>query len=286
MGLEGHIKKALARGATGRRATPAFWKKALAGLLLCLPTGSALAGAWTLPAGETKAIVTTSLAYADSQFGPDGRRQPRRDFRKIETTLYVEFGIADQLTFLGEVAHANEKITDHGFSSSNSGPARVETGARLRLGEIDDTLVSLQAIVALHTEQQSNDPFASKSGDLDYEIALATGAPFTLLGVEGFSTSLTAYRYRPGGRADEVSVDATIGLKPADGWMILFQSLNFISVGREALPGIRTRSHKAKLSIIRQVHKNLSIELGAFKTLTGENMIEETAGLLGFWYHF
>lgn len=246
----------------------------------------ASAGAWTLAPGETKIIVTTTLSKADEEFGPDGTLVSLSEFRKVETSLFVEFGIADEITLIGAAAYRNERITDVGVSRSQSGPTHLDLGARVRLGKIDDTIISLQSLISRHTASEGEDPFGSQSGDLDYEIGLITGQPFDLFGLKGFTDSETAYRYRPGGRADEVKVNVTLGFQPDDTWMVLVQSFNFTSIGPEALIGKRTRSHKLKLSLVRRVHENLSVELGAFKTIAGENIVEETAGLLAFWYNF
>lgn len=249
------------------------------------PIGDAFAGAWTLPQGDAKTIVAATYSQASRDFGPSGRREPRSDFRKTEISAYGEFGIADEVTLTFSGAYRSERVTDVGFSQSRVGPTRINAGARIRLGTIDETVFSIQPLIEVHAASQTDDTFGSRAGDVDYEVRLLVGEPFQFLGIDGFVDSQLGYRTRPNGRADQADIDITWGLKPTPDWMVLFQSFNFVSVGPEAGPGDRIRSHKLSLSLVRRVDDKLSVGATAFSAVAGENIVAETGGGLSVWLH-
>jgi hypothetical protein len=79
-----------------------FWRIAfvLAGALLS-PALPAFAGAWTEPAGQGQIIETLFgwLGEGPSSGAPSASRES-----KVGAQTYLEYGLADRLTFVGQLA--------------------------------------------------------------------------------------------------------------------------------------------------------------------------------------
>lgn len=249
---------------------------------------AAFAGAWPKPPGETELIVTASHVLAHREFNATGNAVSRPRFRKIELEAYLEHGLTEDLTLVGKLARSSEQTKVFNLTFTDTQFRRLELGARYFVYEWEsqETLYSVEPIIGLHLATESNDPVASRSGDVDFELAVTIGRPFSLFGWQGFSDTRTAYRYRPGNRPAEVRADVTLGVRPVEDWLVMLKSANHQSFGTSIPRGGHTRHARMDLSVVHQVVPELSIEVGAFRSLHGVNTLKETGLKLGFWYHF
>ena len=67
--------------------------------LMAYPTAS-FAGAWTLDAGQSIAIVTGTLTQSDKAFDGSGNTQPIARYSKNELQALFEFGATNWLTLM------------------------------------------------------------------------------------------------------------------------------------------------------------------------------------------
>jgi hypothetical protein len=246
----------------------------------------AIAGAWPQAEGDTLAIISLSHSLAHRQFDPQGNAVSRGRFRKIETQLYVEHGLTERVTLLGQVARSTEQTEVLGLHFTQSDFRRVEAGARVFLFEWEETLYSIDALASLHTAFEGDDPAASNSGDLDFEFGLTTGGATTLFGWEAFSESRVAYRYRPGIRPAEARADISMGVRFTDDWLLMMKSSTQNSVGKTPSPLGHYLWSKGELSVVHTLETGFAIETAAFRTFLGRNALKETGLKVAFWYQF
>lgn len=218
---------------------------ALGCALAALP-GTALAGAWTQPQGDTLVIVKALHSdgrgwFDDSHhrttFGDgqqfDGNGRSRQD----QLNVYVEHGLTDKLSFIG-----NFYFTDVGFSNyggdgrtrtSTTGFADQEIGLRYALPSAPDDVwrSSVQALVSIPAYGRSktfhpNNPDANSDpalglGDYGLELRYSRGRGYTLGGRNGYVDLGGAVRLRGSAASDEVRVDASTGLSLTTSWLLL-----------------------------------------------------------------
>ncbi|MDV2449598.1 hypothetical protein [Xanthomonas hortorum] len=214
---------------------------ALGCALAALP-GTALAGAWTQPQGDTlvivKALHSDGTGWFDDShhrgdFGNNGRS------RQDQLNVYVEHGLSDKLSFIG-----NFYFTEVGFNNDepvNGAPGRArrsttgfadqEIGLRYALpGAADDVWrSSVQALVSIpaygrsktyHPNNPGRDP-ALGLGDYGLELRYSRGRGYTLGGRNGYVDLGGAVRLRGSAASDEVRVDASTGLSLTPSWLLL-----------------------------------------------------------------
>ena len=255
-------------------------------ILFCLADNPAFAGAWPQPPGSTLAIVSATHSLAHRQYDVTGNAISRGRFRKIEAQLYVEHGLTDYLTLIGQVARSTDQTEAFDRQFTQGAFRRVELGARAHLFTWEETLYSVDAIVAMHTAFEGDDPAASHSGDLDYEFGLTTGSPTTILGFEAFSESRVAYRHRPGIRPSEARADITLGIYLEEDWLVMIKSNTQNSLGKTPSPLGHFWSSKGELSIVHRLQPGFNIETATFRTFLGRNTLKETGLKIAFWYQF
>jgi len=255
-------------------------------ILCCLTNNTVLAGAWPQPSGATQAIVSVTHSLAHRQYDPTGNAVSRGRFRKIEAQLYVEHGLTDYLTLIGQIARSTDQTEAFDRHFTDGAFRRVELGARAYLFTWEDTLYSVDALAAMHTAFEGDDPAASRSGEMDYEFGMTTGAPTTLFGFEAFSESRVAYRHRPGIRPAEARADITLGVRFEEDWLVMIKSNTQNSLGKTPSPLGHYWSSKGELSVVHTLQPGFSIEAAAFRTFLGRNTLKETGLKIAFWYQF
>ncbi|UNE62160.1 hypothetical protein [Xanthomonas oryzae] len=214
---------------------------ALSCLLVALP-GTALAGAWTQPQGDTLVIVKAlhsdgtgwfDDAHHRGAFGNNGRS------RQDQLNVYLEHGVTDNLTAIGnfyftEVGFNNDEPVDGvpgRARRSTTGFADQEIGLRYALPSASDDVwrSSVQALVSIpaygrsktyHPNNPSPDP-ALGLGDYGLELRYSRGRGYTLGNHNGYVDLGGAVRLRGSAASDEVRVDASTGLSLAPSWLLL-----------------------------------------------------------------
>lgn len=270
----------------GEFAQKLFFGCAGSCLFIVLAAESVLAGAWPQPKGETEVIVSVTHALAHRTFDQTGNAVSRGRFKKIETQIYVEHGLTEWLTLVGEAARSTDKSEAFGREFTDTQFRRLELGARAYLFTWEETLYSVDAMAILNASSGGDDPAASQSGDMDYEVAVSTGSPIMFMGLFGFSAQRFAYRHRPGIRPSVTSADATLGLNWGPDWITMLKSSNEYSIGRTPSPHGHYWSSKAEFSIVHRLEPGFAIEGSTFRTFVGRNVLKETGVKVGFWYEF
>lgn len=248
---------------------------ALAALLL--PLSPAVAGAWPKAAGETQVIVKYERAEADENFDADGDAIGRLLDRVEENaTLYVERGLTDRLTLQ---AKAGFTKGDDGLSDYE-GRGPIELGLRAGLWRSDAAVVSLYAGATFAGEGLNAQYAPPGAGDIDFEGRLLAGRSGTLGGVPVFGEIQAGGVVRQG-LPDEARFDATFGLQPPGGWMVLAQSY----YGRAFADGADPQWLKLEGSVVKRFGA-VGLQAGWRETVAGRQVPRDGGPIVGLWLDF
>lgn len=261
-----------------------------------LPT-SVYAGAWTLEPYTGQLIVTTVYYHANDQFT---RSSNRRDlpndgeFRKFEINPYLEYGLLDNLTLVGDFFLRYLDSSDRSGSDTNFGFADPEIGLRYRLSPPDWTTVwSVQGLVKLPVSSSSDTPALSNE-QTDLEARLLVGRGFSLWSGSAFWNVELAYRYRNGGPADEIRLDGTFGYYPAPKWLLMAQFFgiqglrNATSTSSGSNPTIQPDYdlYKGQVSLVYELTPAVRVQIGYARDLYGRNTGAGNAVVAAVWFKF
>lgn len=251
-------------------------------LALCLglvgaPAGSAHAGAWTLERGTGFAILDVARLGADRRLEADRRSAPAPDFGKAEGRVLVEYGLTDAVTL--RMRGAFETWRQDGASPSSwRGIAVGEAGARAKVFEGGRFVGSLEGSLRL-VEPQAD-------AAAEFEMRALGGASFELLDRPAFIDAQLGYRFRPDAETDEMLVDLTVGIRPADRTLLLLQSFSTVATtptedGRPAYD-----HHKLQGSAVFDVTRRWSLQVGGGRTIAGSNALRERSAFASVWLRF
>lgn len=197
-------------------------------------SGSGLAGAWAQEPGRGLAILqyyfyTTDTGFTDGwhsrRFGNGGR------FTKNELNLYLEYGLIDRLTLIGNFfldSVVNESDTTR---EANFGPADQEVGLRYQF--VDRVPQSLQLTVKIPGPYYIDDVPALGNGQTDVELAYYIGTSFKVFDLYGFIDAGVGYRLRTGPPADEFRWYFNAGFPLHPKVDLIFESQGIHGLGNE-----------------------------------------------------
>lgn len=246
----------------------------------------AMAGAWTMPAGEGQIISTFDISQADSFFSDSSVSDV--NFSKQEQRIYYEHGITDKITLVLNGAHQQLN-----FQSSESA-----------LNFTDFTDIELGASFQLHRDEQSALAFQGS-------YIIGGGPPRSIIDLDGpedgaiiralygrnhsFSSKTSGFfdlqpalRFREGDGLIGWDSDVTFGVKHGDRFMVLAQVFHSDRRGEEAL-GFSVPSSsrtQGKFSLVYRYKGNNRVQLGYQRTVLGSNILRENTFSIGSWWRY
>lgn len=214
----------------------------LVSLILLFSAGAAVAGAWPRERGETFLSFGQSVSS-----GTPALLAPDLSFRSY-TSVYAEYGLTERVTlgFDGAYGWGPEADLWTGLAFARWPIARSSSGDRFAVD------------LGLGRRVDSED-----GGDTRARLGLAWGRGFEIGWGQGWmGVESSAERLIP---ANDTlyKADFTIGLKPGDDWMLIFQVQS--GLYPEADPLVRVAP-----SVVRRLGEHMHAQLGADTTVTGE----------------
>lgn len=261
------------------------WTALLVSVIWGMVASDATAGGWPQTQGHWQVIVATTSTHAKARYGISGNKQSASSYRKWEVAPYVEYGLSQKLTLISEMAWASDDTNYRGDHFKSQGMSRLKLGARLCLGEWQDSIFSLQPLVTVHGTTSGDNPSSPQSGDVDGEMAIVMARSAPVLGIEAFSVQEVGYTKSGGMAPDLMRADVTLGLKPYRGTMLLIKSMNTTALSVNASGGLY-QSTKLGLSLVQNIAANIALEAGYETVITGRETLNEKTWRVGLWLQF
>jgi hypothetical protein len=247
--------------------------------LLLVPSLS-VAGAWPQESGRGQVIIKLEPSTADKGFDGDGNTASIGKWDTRNVSVYSDYGLTDRITVYAKADYQDFK-TD---STSYSGLGSVEIGGRVTVAKTDTAILAVGAGVEGLGKGRRSDFDQATSKGTDAELRAYGGKSFKIAGKDAFLDVQVAKRWREK-EADQVRVDATVGIKPDPKWMVMAQ-VYAGQTDKEAWG--RAKWTNAELSVVRHLgdKQDISVQLGARQTLSGENVPQVKALSLSIWKRF
>jgi protein XagA len=266
------------------RQTMSSWSSGL--LVLVGSTLPCLAGAWLQPEGRTQIIFSNASAQAHQRFSRQTPAMTTERFSKQETGISAERGLSESVALLANVRMQHVALTSL-LDERHSIDGSAAVGLKTKLWSRDGWIVSAQAMFQLGTERRFPRQTGHMAAPAEGEVRFNLGNSFSVLDRSAFVDVQAAYRWRGGGMADELRMDATIGLRPVDHVLILLQAFNAVALVKGSpSAGGRYRQHKIQTSLVYDFSQRWSLQIGAFAAVAGQNTVKERGGLAAIWWKF
>ena len=259
--------------------------------LLCVlfaPT-LARAGAFMQPEGGGLVIAQMGFAQSDRLLDLDGAPLARA-WRKLEVSVYGEYGLTDWITIIGEPSARTfrmDKIIDWNLQevgrSRGTQVGASQIGARVRLFESGDAIVSGQVTLRFAPGGRNVALYSDMRRPIQVDVRALFGRRLDLFGWTGFSSAEFGLR-NDGAFGHQVRMDFTCGVDVAERTTALFQS--FVAFTPRVLGGRFALSQKAQASLVYALTPRLSLQVGASMGLRGPNARAERGLFSALWTRF
>lgn len=246
----------------------------------------ATAGAFTLEPGETKLFMLGLLSAGDRYFDRQGKLRSRGKYGKYDLQLSAEHGALDGLTVFGSTAIQKIRAED-GDVHDRKGLGRSEVGARARLWTNGRWIVSGQASAVIAGAKGKEGLATIGETDDQIDIRGLMARSFEVFGKHAFVDVAGGYRFRSGDPADEIRIDASFGVRPAEQLLVILQSFNQIGTARWKGPyPLKQRVHKLQAAALFDLTDNLQLIGAVFFSPDGRDSLDEKGATLGIGVKF
>lgn len=228
--------------------------RSLLAFALCLLTSaeSALAGAWTRAEGE--GFSSQEVRY----FRTDRPKEDR--FEQATLSIHAEYGLTDRLT-AGLKVDQSMRLDDKGLGAQTG---RIGGFARFRLwsGEGGD-VASIEAGGSMPLSGFQS-PAAPGGDDADeFRASALYGMPLSTPYGDGWADGALGFAYFTGGRASEVKLDLTVGLRPTENWVAMAQMFGTLGLrNNRSIVDPDFDVAKVKLSVGRKILDDKTLLIG------------------------
>lgn len=253
--------------------------------VLSLAAGGARAGAWLPAPGAGVVILELLHSEADRAFGAGGGLRRAPQVTKTELSAYAEWGIAEGWAAIAQGTLQRKEIGGP-RPDDRAGPDYTMLGLRARLAQGAWGVVSAEGAVRLPGADDASAPAQIGATDLEADARLLLGRDIAVAGRPGWAELQATFRHRAGAPADELRLDATLGLRPAPRWMVMAQSFGAVSVGAAEGGFPESDSLKLRLSAARELPGGWTVQAGALATVAGRLTTRELGGFLALWRRF
>lgn len=252
---------------------------------------SLFAAAWPQKPGELL-YVNNFYAYDTTEF-QDINSLPSATprYRKFDLNPYVEYGLNAWVTLGGSLSLLHLRQAQFtGPTRANTGIGDVELFLRTPIYRQQGFVASLQPLIKLPSLTSSSDFPEIGSDQLDAELRGLFGYGFEAWKQDHFANLEVAYRHRFGTPHDQIRIDATLGLRPTERWLILPQVFTTLSTDLPAsAPAVISREQdydliKYQLSAVYDVSDSLALQFGGFTDGYARNTGQGDGLLFSVWY--
>ena len=238
-----------------------------------------------LDSGAGQFIAGVGYTEGSRRFDPSGHAVPSAAFSKAEASGYLEYGVTSSfdLVLAPTLTHSSDGPATNSVTGSDSSAF----GGRLALYQAPGLSVALQALVQPAVGDQSDAAILADGGARSFatDVRVMFGRSFTCFGLPSFVDIDPGARMRAGPLPTEARVDATLGVRLRPWLLALVQ--DFSSFAPPAGPLVpRTDYSKLQGSLVYDVSRMWSVQVGGMRTFSGRNVVRETGPLAALWYRF
>lgn len=240
-------------------------------LTAVVTAATAQAGAWTQAPGA--AFLSLSASHFQTDDGA---------FEESSLALYGEYGVTERLT-LGGVIEGSRSL-----GGRDEEDARLAALARWRLfeGPAGDPF-SVQAMAGDNVgDLVPAEPGRAVADETEIDLRALYGRGFASPLGAGWLNLEGGVRFQLGDAADEIRLDATVGVRPAPRWLAMVQSFNTLGLRNPTGFGADFSVAKIAPSVGYDLGGGLTLVLTVEREVAGRNISRGARGRLSLWASF
>ncbi len=249
-------------------------------------SGGAAASPWAR--ADNDLLVISRADYFNADLGRvntiDGLVDSR--FERLEANTYVEFGLTDNITIGGKALYGTSWLTRGATVETVSGFSEVEGFGQYQLFRSHAHAGSLKLATARPARFSSGARPELESDGVDVKFSALYGRNILIRPIKIFTSAEFGYRKRFSDSADQVLIDATIGIEPSDRFVLLVDLFSTISLRNETNNGADFDIVKIQPSLLWRATGRWALQAGLTEEIAGRNISRGRTVFVGLWSSF
>ncbi|MEE9273601.1 MAG: hypothetical protein V3U57_10105 [Robiginitomaculum sp.] len=246
---------------------------------------TAHAGAWPMAGGKGQIITTNLYDRAHRAYDDTGVLRGGENFSKTDISIFYERGLSDKYTLVIQTGYQDIKFVSGDVDAQYKGVGESSIGMRRVLWQGNKTVLSTQLSAIFGSSPELISDADLGVGSTLVEGRILAGRSFKVLGRNGFAEAQAAWRLHISDNPDEIRLAITVGVRPVKKLQVFVQG--FYAAGDGALNIARpTKRTKVQTSIVWDINEKNAVQLGAYQTIAGRNIVREKAVFIGSWVKF
>lgn len=246
---------------------------------------TAQAGAWNQEPSEGLAIL--SERYVTGREVLNAPELTNVNFEKFETRLYLELGLSDRVTLIGNAAYIALGYDAADRQLSYNGLDQLEFGLQYELKRKTDLAISTR-LTYLKSGGAPN-AVLNLQGDgdlLEFRGLIGQSRSFETYDI--FYNAEAALLTTLSGRYDGWAGEVTFGIKPGPKWELMLQTSGEgqSSRGTDIFPIPGRRRIRSGVSAVRKISKRTYLQFGYETVWAGQNVVSESGPVIGTWFRY
>jgi hypothetical protein len=241
-------------------------------VFLSVPAAPALANAFLKEKG--KADIISSNAIFRQRAGLSGGVAAQG-----YSSFYAEYGAFEKATLIAGAGYQN--YTSQGIASTVFDTAYA--GSRVLLDRWGNSVLSAEVLGGVSGIRETFAPGSAIAIQGTATTRIGFGYGFDVFGRHGFAGTDAAWRWRPGPPADEILLDATLGIEPWSSGLLMLQSFAIAGVGPASGAYRRYDLVRFQLSLAQRVSERWWVQIGALVTAAGVDS-GNAGGVIALWW--
>jgi hypothetical protein len=249
---------------------------------LCLVPGQSSAGAFNEPGGHGQVIVTRETSSASQYVQSNGTSRLPVDFAMRQRTVLIQYGLTDRLM---AILKFSQVAASTAGAASYDGRGPTDVGLQVRLPSMAGLTFAAQVMQHMPSALMRQGSWLYGQTRAESELRLLAGKVTTMFGRRTFLDVQTGYRLRNDGLGREWHFDVTHGIDVAPATTLLVQTFTTQASARPDNAYALFEQHKRQVSLVRNFGP-FSLQIGAFRTLSGRRTYVERGSLVALWMSF
>jgi len=207
-------------------------------------------------------------------------------FERTESNFYVEYGLTQKTTLGAKARYGTTWLTSGATIETASGFSEIEGFVQRQVFRTPAHVGAVKLIAARPSDFSSGVRAGLQSDGFDLEAQFSYGRTVKVEPFKVFMTGEAGYRRRFGDAADQVRLNASIGVEPSSRLLLLVDTFSTVSVGNEKTGGADYDIVKIQPSIVWRVSPRFSAQAGLSEEVAGRNLALGRTFFIGLWTRF
>lgn len=255
-------------------------------IFCCIHAAPAIASPWGQESGALFISSRSEYFRANSTLPSTNGIGATQRFERLESNTYAEFGLTRDILVGAKAVYGSSGIANGSGVQSATGFSEFEGFVQRRLWQGANSVGAIRLAGAAPTRFNTGVRSGLRSDGADAEIRFLYGRNLITRPVKIFNATELGYRRRFGDAADQIRLDALIGVETTSRFLMIVETFSTLSIRNENFGGADFDVFKIQPSVVMHFNPHWSLQAGLTHEAAGRGLDLGNTFFIGLWTSF